>query len=66
MKIKKIVAETIQEGKQKVLKELGEEAVILSTRAFKSIEHGGKMMQEIVAAINGLRKMNNMAPIERK
>ena len=35
MKIKKFIASTLQEGKIQILKELGEEAVILSSRTLK-------------------------------
>ncbi len=51
MRIKKIIAENMSEGKVLIKKELGEEAVILSTRNIKNIETG-KDSVEIVAAID--------------
>ena len=51
MRIKKIVAENLSEGKVLIKKELGEDAVILSTRNLKNSETGNNSI-EIVAAID--------------
>ncbi|GAB1372963.1 flagellar biosynthesis protein FlhF [Candidatus Kapaibacterium sp.] len=50
MKIKKIIAKDIKEGKRRVLEELGEDAVILSNRAVKDAD--GSDAVEIVAALD--------------
>ncbi|MGE5479733.1 MAG: hypothetical protein ACM3U1_04805 [Chloroflexota bacterium] len=51
MKIKKFVAKSLKEGKDKILEELGEEAVILSSRTGKKPDTGEDFV-EIVAAID--------------
>ncbi len=51
MKIKKITAKTLKEGKQLVMRELGDEAVILSTRSIKLADDESEII-EIVAAID--------------
>ncbi len=51
MKIKKLIANNIKEGKQKVIEELGEEAVILSNRTIIDPKTS-KEVVEIVAAID--------------
>lgn len=51
MRIKKIIAENLSEGKVLIKKELGEDAIILSTRNIKNSETG-KDTIEIVAAID--------------
>ncbi len=50
MKIKKYIADTFKEGKDRILSELGEDAVILSTRNTQKPD--GKDIVEIVAAID--------------
>lgn len=50
MKIKKFVAGTLKEGKDKILKELGEDAIILSSRTVENAVEG--QLIEIVAAID--------------
>jgi flagellar biosynthesis protein FlhF len=50
MKIKKFVAQTLKEGKDKILRELGEEAIILSSRTIDNAVEG--QLIEIVAAID--------------
>mgnify|MGYP001363776601 CR=1 FL=1 len=50
MKIKKYIATSMKDGKDKVLRELGEDAVILSTRTSPNPQ-GGQIV-EIVAAID--------------
>ena len=51
MKIKKFIATTLQEGKALVLKELGDDAVILSSRNVKKPGSSQEFV-EIVAAID--------------
>lgn len=51
MKIKKLIANNIKEGKQKVIEELGEDAVILSNRTVIDPKTS-KELVEIVAAID--------------
>lgn len=51
MKIKKFIAKTLKEGKQLVLKELGEDAIILSSRTIRLADDNNEML-EIVAAID--------------
>lgn len=63
MRIKKIIAENLSEGKVLIIKELGEDAVILSTRNIKNIETG-KDSIEIVAAID--EKVKDQPIIESK
>lgn len=63
MRIKKIIAENMSEGKVLIKKELGEEAVILSTRNIKNSETG-KDSVEIVAAID--EKVKEQPIIESK
>jgi flagellar biosynthesis protein FlhF len=52
MKIKKFRSKNIQEGKEKVLSELGPEAVILSTRVIPPAPPDNEEMIELVAAID--------------
>ena len=52
MRIKKFVSRNLKEGKAKILQELGEDAVILSSRTIKKSESGGIEAVEIVAAID--------------
>jgi flagellar biosynthesis protein FlhF len=52
MKIKKYIANTLQEGKSRVLRELGEDAVILSTRNINKPGDSSASLIEIVAAID--------------
>lgn len=63
MRIKKIIAENLSEGKILIKKELGEDAVILSTRNIKNSETG-KDTIEIVAAID--EKVQNIPKVESK
>jgi len=51
MKIKKFLAENLREGKARIIEELGEEAVILSSRIIKNPDTG-KDIHEIVAALD--------------
>ena len=51
MKIKKYISTSLKEGKDKVLQELGENAVILSSRSFKDPSTSQDLV-EIVAAID--------------
>lgn len=51
MKIKKFIVSTLQEGKAKILKELGEEAIILSSRTSHKPGDDSPVI-EIVAAID--------------
>lgn len=52
MKIKKFRSKTFQEGKEKILSELGPEAVILSTRTIPPAPPDNEEMVELVAAID--------------
>lgn len=60
MKIKKFTAPTLQEGKILVRKELGDDAVVLSTRSVRNKEDNSQAI-EIVAAVDG-----NKSPAIRK
>lgn len=51
MRIKKIIANSLSEGKVLIKKELGEDAIILSTRNIKNTDTGKESL-EIVAAID--------------
>lgn len=62
MKIKKLIANNIKEGKQKVLEELGDDAVILSNRTIIDPKTSQEMV-EIVAAIDDTER--NKPPIEK-
>ncbi len=53
MKIKKIISTSLKEGKDKVLQELGENAIILSSRSFKDPSTSQDLV-EIVAALDEL------------
>lgn len=52
MKIKKYIAANIQEGKKRIFEELGEDAIILSTRSINEPNGSGENIIEIVAAID--------------
>lgn len=52
MKIKKYIASNVQEGKDRVFRELGEDAIILSTRTINKLDGSGEGVIEIVAAID--------------
>lgn len=52
MKIKKYIAANIQEGKERVYRELGEDAIVLSTRTINKLDGSGEGVIEIVAAID--------------
>ncbi len=52
MRIKKFIAKSLKEGKEKISQELGEDAVILSSRTVKRTGNGGLEVVEIVAAID--------------
>jgi len=51
MRIKKFLAASLQEGKSRVIKELGDEAIVLSSRVVKRSSDGGEYY-EIVAALD--------------
>lgn len=51
MKIKKYIVKSLSEGKRQILEELGDDAVILSSRSFENSEDSQKNV-EIVAAID--------------
>ncbi len=51
MKIKKYIAANIQEGKNRIFEELGENAVILSVRSIPNSDNIDDMLVEIIAAI---------------
>jgi flagellar biosynthesis protein FlhF len=57
MKIKKLLAKTIKEGKEKVIRELGEDAVILSHRTVIDPKTQNELV-EIVAAIDESQTKN--------
>ncbi len=63
MKIKKYIANTLSEGKRHILAELGEDAVILSSRSIINPETGGEGV-EIVAATDD--KQDNIKPANDK
>lgn len=58
MKIKKYIAKTFQEGKLLIMEELGEEAVILSSRTMP-IDAEGESNIEIIAGINEVESSPN-------
>ena len=59
MKIKKYISASLKEGKDKVLMELGDNAVILSSRSFKDPSTSQELV-EIVAAIDELTPPKKM------
>lgn len=63
MKIKKFLAENLKEGKSRIIEELGDEAIILSSRVVKNPQTGSDIY-EIVAGIDELvlPKKTNSAP----
>ncbi len=63
MKIKKYQAPSLKEGKNKILEELGSDAVILSSRTVKSSSENGDSdsVVEIIAAVD-----NKKNPVETK
>ncbi len=65
MKIKKYIAANIQEGKDRVYRELGEDAIILSTRTINKLDGSGGEVIEIVAAIDENAPIHNQ-PISDK
>lgn len=68
MKIKKYIEKSFNEGKKKIIAELGDDAVILSTRNIKNPEDGSETV-EIVAAIDEKtigREKSYQAICERK
>jgi flagellar biosynthesis protein FlhF len=66
MRIKKIITESLSEGKVFLKKELGENAIILSTRNIKNNETG-KNQLEIVAAIDEKAPVANQnLPVHQK
>ena len=52
MRIKKFIAASLQEGKARIIKELGDEAIILSSRIIKKPGDDSRDLIEIVAAID--------------
>ena len=55
MRIKKITAKNLAEGKQLIKEKLGEDAVILSTRTVKDDKNNTEIL-EIVAAIDNKKE----------
>jgi flagellar biosynthesis protein FlhF len=67
MKIKKYIANTLQEGKIQILQELGDDAVILSSRNIKLPKEKGREAIEIIAAIDTAGKREKQkSPIPTK
>lgn len=71
MKIKKFLAKTFQEGKERILSELGPEAVIISTRVIPPSPPENEEMVELVAAIDlekdlAIFEENKISSIEKK
>lgn len=62
MKIKKYIAKSLKEGKAKVLSELGEDAVILSSRSVKLPESEVEAI-EILAAIDEKSNLERQNPV---
>jgi flagellar biosynthesis protein FlhF len=52
MRIKKYIADSLREGKSRIIKEMGDDAIILSTRNIQDPKDAGKTLVEIVAAID--------------
>ena len=68
MKIKKYIANTLQEGKSRIIRELGDDAVILSTRNINKPGDSQSSLIEIVAAIDDNIVLSNEqdTPPQRK
>lgn len=72
MRIKKFRAKTIQEGKEKIFLELGEEAIVLSTRIIPPSPPDMEEMIELVAAIDSdlpselKHKTQNSKPLDQQ
>lgn len=64
MRIKKFIADNIKEGKALVIKELGDDAVILSSRTMIN-PATGKDYIEIVAAIDDVKQAKNTRIVEQ-
>ncbi len=64
MKIKKYIAKNLKEGKARIVSDLGEEAIILSTRNTK--KSSGEDVVEIVAAIDESMGTYRERPIREK
>jgi flagellar biosynthesis protein FlhF len=69
MRIKKYLSSTLQEGKAQILRELGEDAIILSNRIINRANEPEKQMIEIVAAIDdnpqSSSRRNGITPQEK-
>lgn len=66
MKIKKYTAKDFKEGKRLVLEELGEDAVILSNRAFKDSETGEDRIEIVAALDEAVAKPQQVQPKESR
>ncbi|MCX7879465.1 MAG: hypothetical protein N2517_02270 [Ignavibacteria bacterium] len=65
MKIRKFIARTIQEGREKILAELGNEAIILSTRVLPPAPPEMEELIEFVAAVDKPDEEINRKKIEK-
>jgi flagellar biosynthesis protein FlhF len=54
MRIKKFIADSLREGKSRIIKEMGEDAIILSSRNITDPKDANKSLVEIVAAIDNM------------
>ncbi len=63
MRIKKFIAETMQEGKLRIFKELGDDAVILSTRNVKNPSDASQDLIEIIAALDSAPVKKEQSPM---
>lgn len=52
MRIKKFIAESLREGKSRIIRELGEDAIVLSSRTIKDPKDENNSLVEIVAAVD--------------
>jgi flagellar biosynthesis protein FlhF len=52
MNVRKFIVSSLNEGKRIISKEMGEDAVIISTRSFSNPELGGKESLEITASVD--------------
>ncbi len=52
MRIKKFIAGSLREGKSRIIKDMGDDAIILSTRTIADPKDANKSLVEIVAAID--------------
>jgi len=68
MRIKKFIADSLREGKSRIIKEMGDDAIILSTRSIADSNDPSKALVEIVAAIDNAptKPSSSKLPVHRE